>query len=413
MELSQRVEKERKIPWARYLAYMGPGFLVAVGSIDPGNIGNAINAGSNFGYTLLWVVTLGTMMAILLQEMAARLGMVTGRCLGEAIKDLYGNKLAMPLAFFLYIASVSTVLAELAGGAIGINLLTGIPIPIGATIVAVLVGLLIWLGRYHWVESTILLSMAIVGISFLYDLVVSQPDYGQIAVSSIVPNLSWASSLAAVGVLGAIVMPTNFHLHSGIVHSKGWNQNHLGFQRIDTTVSLIFGGIINAAMIITAAAVFYKYGLQVDNPEQAAKILEPLLGESATTFFALGILFSGFAASTTGPMAGAYGLCGLFHWKRDLKAKQFRASSISVIVIALLLLYFIETDAWFVLIGSQVVLGLLLPLTSIPLVLITSNKKYMGQYTNSNVLKWTGWVTAVIVLLMNLVLILSNIIEAL
>ncbi|HEY3316280.1 MAG TPA: Nramp family divalent metal transporter [Bacillota bacterium] len=384
---------------------MGPGFLVTIGFIDPGNIAANVVAGATFGYSLLWVVPLGTLILVLFQEMAARLGVVSKACLSEAVCPLVGPVGGAPLGVLAFAGSASTVLAELLGAAVGLNLLFGLPLVVGGALTAIVVGAVIWSQEYHHVEDLIVAMVGLIGLAYLAELFMAKPAWGQVAEALVVPHLSHANAYMAISVLGAIVMPSNLYLHSAIAQTRDWSGERIRHEFFDTTVSMIVGGVINAAIIVVAAAVFYTRGIQVSGLEQAAATLEPIAGSMARVVFAVALVLAGLASAITGSMAGSYAVGGFFRlWRRNggwhHEKWPFRLGFLAVLVVAVAALFFVSNPLT-AMVFSQAILGVLLPFTIIPLLILTGRKTVMGEWANPPVVQALGWVIAGVVIALN------------
>jgi manganese transport protein len=290
--------------------YIGPGLLVTVGFIDPGNWASNLAAGANFGYVLLWIVTLSTIMLILLQHNVAHLGIATGLCLSEAASIYLKPVYSRIILFSATLASVSTSLAEILGGAIALKLLFHVPIRAGAILVLIFVIVMLFTNTYRMIEKFIIAFVSIIGLSFIYELTLVDINWPQAAESWLEPSFPAGSIMIIMSVLGAVVMPHNLFLHSEIIQSRQWNlqddkiiKRQLDFEFFDTLFSMIVGWAINSAMILLAAATFFKTNTKVDELEQAKVLLEPLLGNNAAVVFAVALLFAGLASTITSGMA--------------------------------------------------------------------------------------------------------------
>ncbi|MEG0519024.1 MAG: Nramp family divalent metal transporter, partial [Bacteroidales bacterium] len=299
--------------------YIGPGLLVTVGFIDPGNWATNIAAGAEFGYALLWVVTLSTMMLILFQHNVAHLGIVTGLCLAEATTKYIPKKLSRPILISAMLASISTSMAELLGGAIALQMMFGTPIYIGALIVAAICVIMLFTNGYNKVEKWIITFVSIIGLSFLYELWLVDVDWSAAATGWITPCFPDNSLLVITAVLGAVVMPHNLFLHSEVIQSRKWNlqdeaviKKQLRYEYYDTLLSMMIGWAINSAMIIMAAALFFQSGRQVDELAQAQSLLTPLVGSNAGTIFAGALLLAGISSAITSAISGASIFAGFF-----------------------------------------------------------------------------------------------------
>ena len=298
---------------------IGPGLLVTVGFIDPGNWASNFAAGSEFGYTLLWVVTLSTIMLIMLQHNVAHLGIVTGLCLSEAAMKYTPKWVGRPIVASAMLASISTSLAEILGGAIALQMLFGINIVTGALLTTAAVLILLFTNGYKKIERAIIGFVSVIGLSFIYELFLVDIDWGMAARSAVVPSIPQGSLLVIVSVLGAVVMPHNLFLHSEIVQSREINhegeariEHALKYELYDTIFSMLVGWAINSAMILLAASTFFAHHEPVTELQQAQQMLSPLLGNNAANIFALALLLAGISSTITSGMAGGSIFAGLF-----------------------------------------------------------------------------------------------------
>ena len=372
--------------------YIGPGLLVTVGFIDPGNWAANIATGSEFGYTLLWVVSLSTIMLIVLQHNVAHLGIATGLCLSEAATIYLKPWISKSVLSFAVFASVSTSLAEILGGSIALNMLFGVPVKIGAILLTIFVMIMLFSNSYKKIERWIIGFVSIIGLSFLYELFLVKVDWIQAGISWVKPSFPHGSILLIMSVLGAVVMPHNLFLHSEIIQSRQWNlqdenviKRQLKFEFADTLFSMIIGWAINSAMILLAAATFFSDGRKVDELQQAKKLLEPLLGTNASVVFAVALLFAGVASTITSGMAGGSIVSGMYKEPYNVKDNHSRVGIIISLAGALLMIFFIG-DPFKGLILSQVFLSIQLPFTIAIQIYLTSSKKVMGKYANSRFL---------------------------
>jgi manganese transport protein len=369
--------------------YIGPGLLVTVGFTDPGNWAANIATGSEYGYTLLWVVTLSTVMLILLQHNVAHLGIASGYCLAEAATVHLKPWISRSVLSFAVLASIATSLAELLGGAIALQMLFNVPIKPGALLVTIFVVIMLLTNSYRKVEKWIIGFVSIIGLSFLYEIFLVDVDWATAGVAWIKPTIPDGSMLLLMSVLGAVVMPHNLFLHSEVIQSRQWNlenesiiKKQLKFEFADTLLSMIIGWAINSAMIILAAATFFRHGTHVTELSQAQGLLEPLLGNNAAVVFAVALLFSGVASSITSAMAGGSIVSGMFSEPYDIKDNHSRTGVLVSLLAALVIIFFIG-DPFKGLILSQVFLSIQLPFTIVLQVWLTSSKKVMGKYANS------------------------------
>ncbi|MFA5010432.1 MAG: Nramp family divalent metal transporter [Ignavibacteria bacterium] len=393
--------------------YIGPGLLVTVGFIDPGNWASNISAGADFGYTLLWMVTLSTVMLIILQHNVAHLGIVSGLCLSEAATFHTPKPVSRTILGSAVLASISTSLAEILGAAIALNMLLKIPIKIGSLITVIAVSILLFTNSYRRIEKYIIGFVSIIGISFIYELFIADVDWGSAAMGWITPNMPDGSIMIVMAVLGAVVMPHNLYLHSEIIQSRQWNlenedviKKQLDYEFYDTLFSMVIGWAINSAMIILAAAAFFKNGLPVSELEQAKSLLEPLLGNYAAIIFAVALLFAGFASSITSGMAGGSILAGMFGEPYDINDSHSKLGVGISLIAALIIILFIS-NPFKGLIISQMILSIQLPFTIFLQIYLTSSKKIMGKHANNVFTKYLLLLIAAVVTYLNIRLFIS------
>jgi manganese transport protein len=368
----------------RIITFLGPAFLVSVGYMDPGNWGTDIEGGSRFGYSLLWVIFVSNMMAILLQTLSAKLGLATGKSLPELCRERFSKPVAVFLWATAELAAIATDLAEVLGGAVAFNLLFGLPLFAGALLTGAVVGLILTLEEYNLrrLEMIIIGMVAIIGLAYLIEILLSQPAWGQLAYHTVAPRLPAGSTLVAVGIIGATVMPHNLYLHSALIQSRRSaenpeaNRRALTLSTLDSVIALNGAWLVNSAILIMSAAVFYTNGLHVISIEQAHQTLTPLLGPLSATVFAIALLASGLSSSTTATMAGQVIMDGFLHLKINVWVRRAITLVPALVVIGLGL------DPLRILVLSQVSLSFQLPLAIIPLILFTRDKSLMGEYTN-------------------------------
>lgn len=370
------------------LKYIGPGLLVTVGFIDPGNWASNIAAGSSFGYDLLWIITFSTTMLIILQHNVAHLGIATGLCLSEAATIYMKKWISRPILGTSIMAGISTALAEFVGGAIALNMLFHIPIRIGAIIIFITVSLLLFTNSYKRLEKIIIGFVSVIGLSFIYELFLVDIDWGKAAYGWTVPSFPHHSMLIIMSVLGAVIMPHNLFLHSEIIQSRQLHREdpktirkRLDYEFFDTLFSMIVGFAINSAMILMAATVFFSKGIVVSEIQQTGEILKPLLGNMAGLVFAVALLFSGIASSLTAGMAGGSIFSGFYGEPFNIRDNHTRLGIFITFIFALLIIFFIS-NPFQGLIISQVVLSIQLPFTIVLQIYLTSSKKVMGRYVN-------------------------------
>ena len=395
------------------LKYIGPGLLVTVGFIDPGNWASNLAAGADYGYQLLWMVTLSTIMLIVLQHNVAHLGIATGLCLSEAATMHMPRWLSRSVLSSAIVASVSTSLAELLGGAIALHMLFGIPIKIGAVITLITILILLFSNSYRKLEKWIIGFVSLIGLSFVYELTLADISWSQALVGWVKPSFPEGSMVVIMSVLGAVVMPHNLFLHSEIIQSRQWNltdesikRKQLRFEFLDTLFSMIVGWAINSAMILMAAATFFKHGIVVNELQQAKNMLAPLLGNNAAVIFAAALLMAGVASTITSAMAGGSIFAGFFGEPFDMKDNHSRLGVLISLIPAVLVIFLIS-DPFKGLIYSQMLLSIQLPITIFTQIYLTSSRKVMGEYSNSGPLKIYLLLIGGIVTFLNIRLLMS------
>lgn len=396
-----------------FFKYIGPGLLVTVGFIDPGNWASNFAAGSDYGYALLWIVTLSTVMLIILQHNVAHLGIVTGLCLSEAATRYTPRWVSRPVLATAVLASISTSLAEILGGAIALQMLFGIPVVWGAVLTTALVVIMLFTNSYKRIERAIIAFVSVIGLSFLYELFLVNIDWGLAARSWVVPSIPEGSMLIIMSVLGAVVMPHNLFLHSEVVQSHEYNKQSdtairklLKYEFYDALLSMGIGWAINSAMILLAASTFFVTGTPVEELQQAKSLLDPLLGNQAGIVFALALLMAGISSTVTSGMAAGSIFAGIFGESYYIKDVHSRVGVLLSLGIALLIIFFIG-DPFQGLIYSQMVLSFQLPFTVFLQVGLTSSRRVMGPYANS---RWSSFVLyfiATVVSLLNIMLLLN------
>ncbi len=395
------------------LKFIGPGLLVTVGFIDPGNWAANIAAGADYGYELLWMVTLSTVMLVILQHNVAHLGIASGLCLSEAAQKYappWASRIVLGSAM---LASISTSLAEILGGAIALNMLFAIPIPAGALLVVLFVGVMLFTNSYRAIEKIIIGFVSVIGLSFLYELTLVDIDWVRAGVAWVKPSLPEGSMVIVMSVLGAVVMPHNLFLHSEIIQSRQWNREdpviikkELDFEFLDTLFSMLVGWAINSAIILLAATTFFKTNTPVHELEQAQSLLTPLLGNNAGVVFAVALLFAGGASTITSAMAGGSIFAGIFDEPYDIKDSHSRLGVLISVVGAFLILLLIG-NAFKALIISQMMLSIQLPFTICMQVYLTSSPRVMGKYANPLGTKIMLWAITAVVSGLNVLLFIS------
>ena len=410
----RRKDHQRYLGGLDFFKYIGPGLLVTVGFIDPGNWASNFAAGADFGYSLLWVITLSTIMLIVLQHNVAHLGIVTGLCLSEAATKYTPKWVSRPILGTAVLASISTSLAEILGGAIALEMLFDIPIIWGSLLIAFFVTIMLFTNSYKRIERSIIAFVSVIGLSFLYELFLVDIDWPLAARSWVTPSIPEGSLLVIMSVLGAVVMPHNLFLHSEVVQSREYNKKDdasirklLKYEFYDTLFSMGVGWAINSAMILLAAATFFANHIGVEELQQAKSLLEPLLGNQAATIFALALLMAGISSTVTSGMAAGSIFAGMFGESYHVKDVHSRVGILLSLGIALVIILFIE-NPFQGLIISQMILSIQLPFTIFLQVGLTSSKRVMGQYANSRWSSFVLYTMAVIVSVLNLALLFSE-----
>ncbi|MCC6516899.1 MAG: Nramp family divalent metal transporter [Chitinophagales bacterium] len=403
--------------WRKLLAFAGPGLMVAVGYMDPGNWATDIAGGSSFGYTLLSVILISNVFAILLQHLCVKLGVVTGRDLAQACKDSYSKPVSFLLWIICEIAIAACDLAEVIGSAIAINLLFGIPLTVGIiiTILDVLVLLMLQNKGFRYLEAFVGSLIFIIFCCFAYELFMAKPAFAAV-MNGLLPTteiLTNADMLyIAIGILGATVMPHNLYLHSSIVQTRNFERNDEGkkmaikYATIDSTASLLMAFFINAAILILAASAFHYNGhKEVADIHDAYKLLEPVLGvKMASTLFAIALLASGQNSTLTGTLAGQIVMEGFLNIRLKPWLRRLITRLIAVVPALIVSIIYGENGTGKLLVLSQVILSVQLSFAVIPLLQITSNKTKMAQFVNSAFLHYTAWIIALIIIIFNAVM---------
>jgi manganese transport protein len=405
--------------WRKLLAFSGPGYLVAVGYMDPGNWATDLAGGSQFGYTLLSVILLSNLMAILLQSLCAKLGIVTGRDLAQACRDHYSRPVSMGLWVLCEIAICACDLAEVIGTAIALNLLFGIPLLIGVCVTALDVFVVLYMAQkgFRILESMVIALMVVIAVCFGLMILFSKPEMGAL-MAGFIPSSEIIKNpmmlYIAIGILGATVMPHNLYLHSSIVQTRKYEQDVTGkkeairFATLDSSIALMFALFINCAILVVAAATFHTQGKHVGEIQEAYQLLSPMLGVSvASTLFALALLASGQNSTLTGTLAGQIVMEGFLNLRLRPWLRRLITRLIAIVPAVICTALYGESGTAKLLIFSQVILSLQLPFAVIPLVMFTSDRAKMGQFTNPPWIKILAWVAAVLIIVLNAKLLLD------
>ncbi len=400
--------------WKKMAAFTGPGLMVAVGYIDPGNWATDIEGGSRFGYTLLSVILISNLFAMLLQHLSLKLGIASGRDLAQACRDYYSRPVSFVLWLLSEIAIAATDLAEVIGSAIALNLLFGLPLPVGVLFTAfdVLIVLYFQQKGFRIIESIVAGLMSIILLSFIYEMIVSQPSLAGIT-GGLLPKKEIVTDpgmlYIAIGILGATVMPHNLYLHSSIVQTRNFKKDEEGkrtairFATIDSTVSLALAFFINGSILILAASAFHANGhFEIADITDAYHLLDPVLGVSlAGIFFALALLASGQSSTLTGTLAGQIVMEGFLNIRLKPWVRRLLTRGIAIIPALIVSYLYGERGTAELLVLSQVILSLQLSFAVVPLVFFTSNSKIMGRFANSRPLTAISWVIALIIIGLN------------
>jgi manganese transport protein len=411
----KRKDHPRILGGLEILKYIGPGLLVTVGFIDPGNWASNFAAGSEFGYALLWVVTFSTIMLIVLQHNVAHLGIVTGLCLSEAATKYTPKWVHRPILATAVLASISTSLAEILGSAIALQMLFGLPIVWGSILSTAFVLIMLFTNSYKRIERAIIGFVSVIGLSFIYELFLVHIDWPMATHGWVVPSVTQGSLLIVMSIMGAVVMPHNLFLHSEIVQSREINKGDdasirkvLKYELFDTLFSMIIGWAINSAMILLAATTFHRAGQSVDELQQAQAMLQPLLGNNAATIFAVALLLAGISSTVTSGMAAGSIFAGIFGESYSVKDTHSVVGIVLSLGIALLSICFISNPFKGLLI-SQMALSIQLPFTVFLQVWLTSSHKVMGCYANNKYYAVLLYALASIVTVLNLWLLIDTI----
>ncbi len=396
------------------LRFLGPGFLVTVGFIDPGNWATNIEGGSKFGYDLLWVITLSTIMLIVIQHMAAKLGIATGKSLAVNIRERFAPPVSAFLGLTIVLACVATDAAELLGGAIGFNLLFGMPLWLGALFTVLIEVFLIVSQRYHRIEVIIVGFLGIIGSCYIAEVLIVKPDWALLAPSLVVPRVDRGSIYVAMAILGAVVMPHNIFLHSNVIHSRKWGISEdekktlLRYEKVDTFFAMLLGWVINAAMIVVAAAVFSRNHTMVDSIEQASATLKPLAGPLAGLLFAVALVFAGVGSSVTSSMAEVNVITGFLGKPEDSRTRLYRISVFITAIPSFMVILF-TLNTFRILIFSQVVLSIQLPFTLIPLLILCRDREVMGGLKSGKLEFSAALIISAVVVILNAYLLYSTV----
>ena len=416
-EVHSSVETDKK-GWRKILAFLGPAYLVSVGYMDPGNWATDIAGGSEFGYKLIWVLLMSNLIAVLLQSLSARLGIVRGMDLAQASKDTYPKWVNIPLYIIAEIAIAACDLAEIVGMAIGLNLLFGLPLIWGISVTALDTVLLLFLLNkgMRTMEVFIISLVFIIGLSFFAEMLIVSPVYGDVFKGFIPSNLNGDALYIAIGIIGATVMPHNLYLHSSLVQTRNFERTSEGMKNaiklnlFDTTIALNLAFFVNAAILVLAAAAFYVNGFfKVAEIQDASKLLDHLFGKAAPTFFAIALIASGQSSTITGTLAGQIVMEGHLNLRIQPWLRRLITRLLAIIPALLTIVYFGDGALGSLLILSQVVLSLQLGFAVIPLIHFNSDKKLMKEFAIKLWVKILAWISASIIVYLNIHLVIDEI----
>lgn len=400
--------KSKKRGLARLLPFLGPAFIASVAYVDPGNFATNIQGGAQYGYTLLWVVVASNLMAMLIQTLSAKLGIASGQNLAELCRTHFSRRVTLGMWVLMELVAMATDLAEFLGAALGFNLLFGIPLWIAGVLTAITTFIILGLERYGFrpLEAVITALVGVISISYVIETILDQPEWSRVFYHAVVPQFSGPESvLLATGILGATVMPHVIFLHSAltqgriVVRKPDQMRRLYRYEVIDVIIAMGLAGLINAAMLMMAAATFNRHGLlNVGTIEEAHRTLEPLLGSAASWVFAISLLASGLSSSSVGTMSGQVIMQGFLHRHIPVWIRRLATMVPSLIVIA------IGLDPTRTLVISQVVLSFGLPFAIIPLILFTRRRDIMGVLTNHRFTTITASVVAALIVALNIFL---------
>ena len=407
----------KKTGWRRMFSFLGPAYLVSVGYMDPGNWATDLAGGSKFGYTLIWVLLMSNLMALLLQGLSARLGIVRRKDLAQANRETYPRVVNFILYLLAEIAIAACNLAEVLGMAIGIQLLTGLPLVWGISITILDTFLLLYLQRLgiRKMEAFIITLVGVIGISFLIQLILAKPDIAELATGFIPGKLNDEALYIAIGIIGATVMPHNLYLHSALVQTRKIDRTDAGikqaikFNRIDTTIALNLAFFVNAAILIVAATVFFKTGnSDVAEIKEAHRLLPQFLGNLAPILFAVALIASGQSSTITGTLAGQIVMEGYLSLRINPLLRRLITRMVAIIPAVIVIIIYGEENVDALLILSQVILSLQLGFAIIPLIHFVSDKKTMGKFAINTLQKIAAWLIAAVLVFLNLKMLVNE-----
>lgn len=413
---SKTINTDSSSNFMKKLKNIGPGALVAAAFIGPGTVTTATISGASFGYTLLWAMLFSTVATIILQEMSARLGIVSRKGLGEALR-LIESPIARTLAIFLVISAILIGSAafetgNILGGSAGLNIITGIPTNILGVIIGIVAGGFLFTGSYKILEKLLISLVIVMSVVFFLTAIVIRPDFGAILKGLFTPVFPEGALLSVIALIGTTVVPYNLFLHASAVKERWSNPEDIKEARIDSIISIGLGGIISMAIIITSAAAYSQSGVLPANAGAMARQLEPLLGSWAKWFFAIGLFSAGFSSAITAPLAGAYATSGALGWENGMKDTKFKAVWLGILVFGIVFAGLGKGSPLAVIIFAQAANGILLPIVAIFLLYTMNNKKLLGEYANGTLSNLLGSIVIIITLFISyrsLTLVLNSI----
>lgn len=383
------------------LKQIGPGAMVAAAFIGPGTVTTATVTGASYGYVLMWAVAFSILAVMILQEMTARLGLVTGEGLGEALRNEFDKPFIKGLSIFLVVSAIGIGAAayetgNILGGAMGLETISGISPNVWGPFMAIIAFAVLWTGSYKVIEKVLVGLVVLMSISFVLTAIIIKPDFSSILAGVFVPRIPEGEGLKLViSLIGTTIVPYNLFLHASSVMDKWGGKEDLKAARFDTIFSILVGGIITLAIVVTASAAFHGTGTEINDAGQMAQQLEPLLGSWAKWFFAIGLFGAGFSSATTAPLAGAYATAGALGWKKDLKSKKFRSILLIILVVGLIGSMVGKSPVQ-VILFAQAANGILLPVSAIYLIWVMNNKDKLGEYVNTKLTNILGIIVVII-----------------
>lgn len=404
MSINVQQESNKKSLRKR-IKVIGPGALVVAAFIGPGTVTTCTLSGASYGYTLLWAVLFSIVATIILQEMAARLGIITHEGLGEALRNTFTSPLGrgfsitlVVLAIFVGCCAFET--GNITGGAIGVSVITGIDMRIIGPVMGLIAFGFLWSGSYKAIEKLLFFLVVAMSIAFIITAIIIKPDFMAILRGFFVPSIPKGALIFTIGLIGTTVVPYNLFLHASVAHEHFKTEEDLADSRLDTILSIGLGGIITAGIMITAAAAFHASGISVKNAGQMAEQLEPLLGAWAKWFFAIGLFAAGFSSAITAPLAAAYATSGSLNWRKGMKETRFRAVWLIVLAIGIILSGLGSASPLSIIVIAQATNGILLPIIAVYLLWIMNNKKILGNHTNSVLTNFLGGIVVLVTIVL-------------